>query len=197
MNIKYNELGEVVSVNGITTGKHLGAPMQDAIAEKPTDNEAYAEERGTVTKVYNTVDDAQPESGGTGGGGAEIKTCTVRFKSGTGATYYGLSHYSKYENGEVVLVSDTSAEEAQEFDFVFENVVCGSAIMFYWEVDDGGMGGGFEMREPNIVIEGSDTASQITGQYFEYVCSHMFVAPSEQGANCVITIDSTSQWGDL
>ena len=58
--IKYNEFGEVISVNGIVTGQHLGAPMQDAIAEKPEDNKAYSTELSTVTRVANTIDDEQP-----------------------------------------------------------------------------------------------------------------------------------------
>lgn len=62
--IKYNEFGEVISVNGITTGQHLGTPMQDAIAEKPEDNEAY----GTIKTIEVTescksvVEDVQPEN---------------------------------------------------------------------------------------------------------------------------------------
>jgi hypothetical protein len=54
LSIKYNEFGEVISVNGLTTGQHLGTPMQDAIAEKPEDNQAYSEELATITKCENT-----------------------------------------------------------------------------------------------------------------------------------------------
>lgn len=59
MKIKYNELGEVVSVNGLTTGHHIGAPMQDALGT-PEENSPYYEELCTVTKCYNTCDDMQP-----------------------------------------------------------------------------------------------------------------------------------------
>lgn len=128
-------------------------------------------------------------------GGAEVKTCTVRIKSGRSVKYYGVSHYSKYENGEIVLVSDISGEETQEFDFVFENVVCGSVIMFHWEQYSNDMG--FDMMEPNVIIEGSNTASQITNAYFDVVGSYLFVAPSEQGANCVITIDAYDPMNDV
>ena len=76
MSIKYNEFGEVISVNGITNGQHLGAPMQDAIAEKDSDNKAYATQVNTVTRAENCVDDAQPTagggSGGSGGGGGMV-----------------------------------------------------------------------------------------------------------------------------
>lgn len=51
--MQYNEFGEVISVNGIITGQHLGAPTQDAIAEKPEDNQAYATELNTVTRLPN------------------------------------------------------------------------------------------------------------------------------------------------
>lgn len=62
MSIKYNEFGEVAFVNGLATGQHLGTPMQDAIAAKPEDNEVYAEERNTVTRVSNSENnwDNQP-----------------------------------------------------------------------------------------------------------------------------------------
>lgn len=59
MSIKYNEFGEVISVNGITTGQHLGTPMQDAIGT-PEENKVYAEELATVTRCENTIDDNQP-----------------------------------------------------------------------------------------------------------------------------------------
>lgn len=73
MNVKYNEFGEVISVNGLTTGQHLGAPMQDAIAEKPEDNEAYGTQFNTVTRVENTVDDKQPSSSAKGGSEAAVR----------------------------------------------------------------------------------------------------------------------------
>lgn len=59
MHIKYNEFGEVISVNGLTTGHHIGAPMQDALGT-PDTNCAYAEEMATVTYCCNTIDDCQP-----------------------------------------------------------------------------------------------------------------------------------------
>ena len=72
MSIKYNEFGEVISVNGITTGQHLGAPTQDAIAEKPEDNKAYGRELSVVTRVDNMVDDKQPTAPSVGGGDNRI-----------------------------------------------------------------------------------------------------------------------------
>ena len=72
MAIKYNEFGEVISVNGITTGQHLGTPMQDAIAEKESDNQAYGTQLNTVGRLENCVEDEQPQSGGSGGSGGGV-----------------------------------------------------------------------------------------------------------------------------
>ena len=66
---------EVNIINGAVVGVHLGAPMQDATPAKPEDNEVYATERNTVTRIPNSVEiwDEQPvPSGGGSGGGAEI-----------------------------------------------------------------------------------------------------------------------------
>ena len=71
MSIKYNEFGEVISVNGLTTGQHLGTPMQDAIAERPEDNEAYGTQRRTVGRVQNCKEDEQPEAVCSGGESVE------------------------------------------------------------------------------------------------------------------------------
>jgi hypothetical protein len=60
MSIKYNQFGEVVSVNGIVTGQHIGKPMQDAVAERPEDNEPYAREQSIVTNFDNVDNDFVP-----------------------------------------------------------------------------------------------------------------------------------------
>ena len=67
MSIKYNEFGEVISVNGLTTGHHLGAPMQDALGTEE-ENSAYGTDLATIGSSENVVDDLQPEQGGSGGG---------------------------------------------------------------------------------------------------------------------------------
>lgn len=62
---------DVNIINGAIVGVHLGAPMQDATPAKPEDNEVYATERNTVTRIPNSVEiwDEQPApSGGSGGG---------------------------------------------------------------------------------------------------------------------------------
>ena len=41
-------------VNGAVVGIHLGAPMQDATPDRPEDNEAYATERNTETRLPNS-----------------------------------------------------------------------------------------------------------------------------------------------
>ena len=66
--MKYNQFGEVVSVNGLTTGQHLGAPMQDAI-DTAENNKPYATQTNTVTRVSNTIDDYNPPPN-SGKGGA-------------------------------------------------------------------------------------------------------------------------------
>ena len=64
-------------VNGLTTGVFLGTPMQDAVPDKPEDNEAFATERNTQSRLDNYKDswETQPtgapsggNSGGSGGG---------------------------------------------------------------------------------------------------------------------------------
>jgi len=62
MSIKYNQFGEVISVNGVTTGQRLGKPMQDAKPKKAEHNEAYAIAKKTVGNIKNVVDDKQPEN---------------------------------------------------------------------------------------------------------------------------------------
>ena len=52
--MKYNEFGEVISVNGLTTGHHIGMPLQDACPAKPEDNEPYAIAKQTVGNCKNT-----------------------------------------------------------------------------------------------------------------------------------------------
>lgn len=69
MSIKTNEFGEVISVNGITTGHHIGKPMQDAVPDRPEDNENYATELAVVTRNSNVNEDEQPmPTGGSGSG---------------------------------------------------------------------------------------------------------------------------------
>ena len=71
--IKGDYMSDINIVNGSIVGVHLGAPMQDATPSKPEDNEVYATERNTVTRIGNAVDtwDEQPvPSGGASGGGS-------------------------------------------------------------------------------------------------------------------------------
>ena len=77
MSIKYNEFGEVISVNGLTTGQHLGTPMQDALGTEQ-ENAPYGEEVSTVTRAENNVEDKQPASGGTSG----VKKQYVNLRNG-------------------------------------------------------------------------------------------------------------------
>lgn len=77
MSIKYNEFGEVISVNGLTTGQRLGAPMQDYIGTEE-ENSAYGTELSVVTRVENVVEDEQPKpQGGDDGRGLKILEATT------------------------------------------------------------------------------------------------------------------------
>lgn len=58
--MRYNEFGEVISVNGLFTGHHLGTPLQDACPEKPEDNEPYAIAKQTIGNCKNTLCEVQP-----------------------------------------------------------------------------------------------------------------------------------------
>lgn len=83
-----------------------------------------------------------------GGGGAEVKTCNVRFKSFSAEAgeygifaiehpyFYGDACYSTYENGEIVSKEIEIEHWDDEFDITLENVVCGSLIYFN---QDGGI----------------------------------------------------------
>lgn len=59
--MKYNEFGEVISVNGLTTGQHLGTPMQDALGTDKENSQYYVEK---VTQSTNNkmVEDEQPNA---------------------------------------------------------------------------------------------------------------------------------------
>ena len=68
MSIKYNKFGEVVSVNGIVTGHHLGAPMQDAKPKRPEDNDVYATEMSVQTTIPNSDELLEEQPKPMGGG---------------------------------------------------------------------------------------------------------------------------------
>lgn len=105
MNIKYNERGEVISVNGLTTGQHLGTPMQDAICT-PEDNDVYCEEHCTITRCYNTIDDLQPVPVG-----ANIQPLEIT-ENGTYNAENGINGYSP------VVVNVESSGGDDNFDWV-------------------------------------------------------------------------------
>lgn len=52
--MKHNEFGEVISVNGLITGQRLGMPLQDATPANPEDNQPYATELNTKTRMANS-----------------------------------------------------------------------------------------------------------------------------------------------
>ena len=79
MSITYNNQGEVIGVNGLITGQHIGTPMQDAQAAKAEDNATYAVARNVETRTDNSVDlwDDQPVPTG----GAESNVMIVMFSN--------------------------------------------------------------------------------------------------------------------
>lgn len=102
MSIKYNKFGEVVSVNGIVTGHHLGAPMQDAKPKRPEDNDVYATEMSVQTTIPNSDEllEEQPKPSGGASSWNDLtdkpfyeetvtvgETVTMK-KSGTTSYYY-------------------------------------------------------------------------------------------------------------
>lgn len=91
--IKYNQFGEVVSVNGLTTGHHIGAPMQDAIGT-PEENQLYVEELSTVRNGVETPCLDEPQNtndGGSGGSGGNNNELVIIIKSW--ANDYAISDY--------------------------------------------------------------------------------------------------------
>lgn len=121
-------------------------------------------------------------AGGGSGGGAEIKTCTVRFVDGGDACASGFRAYTKYEDGvcSTVEVGNHNADQVTDFDITLENVVCGSLIYFPWDFD-GDLG--------RIVISGSETATAVAAGRAINETPH-FAAPLENGAVCAITLSS-------
>ena len=116
----------------------------------------------------------------TGGGGAEVKTCTVRFVDGGDASSNNYCAYTKFADGvfSAETVGEISSPESG-FDITIENVVCGSIIYFPWYYD--GDYGEFS-------VSGSETVTTVPDtQGYSNESGH-FVAPSENGAVCTITI---------
>lgn len=180
--ITYNEFGEVVAVNGIITGHNIGTPMQDAKPEKPEDNECYAEERCTITNACNTVLDAQPKPSG---GGAEIKTCTVRFiphsfsdgwESFENAKSYGIYGYTKCVDGVISTDFVRTNEYTTDFDVTLENVVCGSFMLF-------------SSNAERVTIEGENCAT------WDNIDADYFIAPTEANAVCTIKLSVMGEGG--
>lgn len=152
---------------------------------------------GLYSTLLQTICDACDGAGGggTSGGGAEIKTCNVRFVPHpdgmspdgmmlTGADWWGMLAYTKCENGNIstVLVNGSTdfggingAEPGTDYDFTLENVVCGSAIyieadMFYVDT-----------------IEAFDAM-------WDDVSGKIIVAPTESGVTATIQLAAEGGW---
>ena len=131
-------------------------------------------------EVYMQVTSSGGSDNGSGGGSAEIPTCTVRIKSGENVSYGGIHSYTKYENGKIELVTvdpdGLSGNVQNEFDFILENVVCGSIVFLRWEY-----------LADLIQISITGDAIQVYDGFLLQE-SPLFRAPMDAGAECVIEI---------
>lgn len=121
----------------------------------------------------------------TGGGSAEIPTCTMRFKNGSDVQHNGSYSYTKYENGVMSLVSVETYEYLSEFDITLENVVCDSIVIFGWMyMGDWG----------NIAVDGN--ARLLTDGMGSPNETSIFGSPTAAGEVCTIELQSGSDFGD-
>jgi hypothetical protein len=102
-------------------------------------------------------------------------------------------NYMKYENGVISVVSarnESEYEDGSNFDFTFENVVCGSIIMFNWVCD---WNNGAEYGV--IHVEGAEI-----GYLDDYVNAMnettAFITPTEPNAVCTVYLSGEGGFGD-
>ena len=121
----------------------------------------------------------------TGGGGAEIKTCTVKFEPYSasdgwetieGAHYYGQHVYTKCVDGVISTVTEYG-NSGTSYDITLENVVCGSLIWF------------------DVNAETYDPSDLNGGEWLDNFTT-LFIAPPEAGAVCVFRmgVPGESDW---
>ena len=134
--------------------------------------------------------------------GIEIPTCTMRFmdmlkeQAGDEDTFHALClgyNYTKCENGVISVVSAWNAgedEDGSNFDFTFENVVCGSIVMFNWMCDwENGAEWGVVNHE-GAEIEYLDDYVNAMNE------TTAFVAPKEANSVCTLSFyGARDLWG--
>jgi len=127
-------------------------------------------------------------SGGSGGGSAEIPTCTVKFVVGTNGEYYGNHSYTKCVNGVISTekVFDWNYEvKGEGTEITLENVVCDSIIYFAW-------GYNWDASAGNIWVNGDVELLEMYSSSINETC--LFKAQSEP--NSVSTITVVGEWID-
>lgn len=78
-----------------------------------------------------------PCVGGSGGGAAEVKTCTVHLEAKEGVHFNGMLACLKHENGVTSLYNpDFLPNEDGPFNMTFENVLCDSLFYIEWSNDE-------------------------------------------------------------
>jgi hypothetical protein len=140
--------------------------------------------------------------GGSSGGGAEIPTCTMRFVDSlkgeeendyyTHGVWCGGYHYMRYKDGVLSLESHNDIREETDFDITFENVVCGSPVMFVWS--DTGDGDWL-----SIHFEGAGSNMETLLNDFNRTMNEttLFKAPTEANAVCTVYLCGEKDfWND-
>ena len=122
---------------------------------------------------------------GSGGGSAEIPTCTVKFVVGEYGEYYSIHSYTKCVNGVISTenFNDGSYETKGEgTEIVLENVVCDSIIYFSWSYNwDAGAG--------DVWIDGNAEVIEMSNIAVNESC--LFKAQSEPNSISTITVMGT------
>ena len=108
-------------VNGAVVGIHLGTPMQDATPDRPEDNEAYATERNTETRLpnSNTEENLEKQPEPMGGGVSSWNDLTDK-------PFYK-------EQGEVVVLAEQTVVTEARGDIGMGNLVSNEAELFAGE----------------------------------------------------------------
>lgn len=159
---------------------------EESFAKKTEVYIALDERLYTIEFSEGAVVEMQGESyDSSGGGSAEIPTCTMKFKNGSDVQHNGSYSYTKYENGVMSLVSVETYEYLSEFDITLENVVCDSIVIFGWMyMGDWG----------NIAVDGNaKLLSDGMGSPNE---TSIFGSPTAAGEVCTIELQSGSDFGD-
>lgn len=120
------------------------------------------------------------EKAGAGAGGS-VPTCTVRFVNGENVRYAGHLCCTRHVDGVFDFYEVNDYEGTETFDITLDNVVCGSLILFEWELTG--------ITEPDNSYDGGIEPISVMA---DVVSTTTFKAPSEQGAIATATINAIS-----